>query len=110
MTEDDDTSDPPTESVKPSVAGSSFQLNPDLAAWIDREGDRLTDLVADVTDRVPKGGGIAPHPDQPIGAHIGPEDIIGEITASLSDVAGNLVARFYQHQGRFFGLIDDAMM
>lgn len=112
MTNNEDVSSSPPELAQSTAANSrfEFELNPDLAAWIDRESDRIAGLVTDVTDRIPRGGGVAPHPDQPIGAHIGPEDIIGEFTASASDVTGNLVARFYQHQGRFLGLIDDAML
>lgn len=111
MTNNDDASNSPAERARSTAPSSSpFELNAELVAWIDQESDRVASLVTDATDRIPRGGAVAPHPDLPIGAHIGPEDIIGDITTSASDVAGNLVARFYQHQGRFLGLIDDAML
>jgi hypothetical protein len=87
----------------------AFDLNPNLAEWIDRESARIASLVTDLTDRIPRRNEVAPHPNLPIKAHIRPEDIIGEITASSMDAAGNMVARFYQHQGRMLGLADSAM-
>jgi hypothetical protein len=87
-----------------------FSLHKDLAAWIDRESDRIAALVQDVTEIALRSGGMAPHPDLPINATIGPKDIIGEVIASSSDANGNMVARFYQHQGRILGLINGAMV
>jgi hypothetical protein len=87
----------------------AFDLNPNLAEWIDRESARIGSLVRDLTDRIPQRQEFTLHPDLPIAAHIGPEDIIGDIAISSHDVAGNMVARLYQHQGRVLGLADDAM-
>jgi hypothetical protein len=87
----------------------AFDLHQDLAEWIDRESVRVAGLVQDVTGELPQNGGLKLHPDHPIAAHIGPDDIIGEPIASSVDIAGNIVARFYQHHERTLGLVDDGM-
>lgn len=86
-----------------------FRLNKDLAAWMDSESTRIAGLVEDATDKISRGGGLPSHPDLQVTATISPNDVIGEMIASKLDMNGNIVARFYQHQGRILGLANGAM-
>ena len=70
-----------------------FELNAEFAAWIDRESDRIASLVRDITDEFPKTSGSL-HPDLPI-TKIGPEEIIGDLSVSITEPTGKLIARFF---------------
>jgi hypothetical protein len=87
-----------------------FELHPELAAWMDREANRIAGLIQDFTDKLPKDQGLLLHPDQPIAASFGPDDIVGEISASTVDLIGQIVARFYPHEDGVLGLDDSGML
>src|SRR6202521_3969956 len=84
-----------------------FELNAEFAAWIDRESARIASLVRDITDEFPKTSGSL-HPDLPL-TRIGPEQIIGDLSVSITEPTGKLSARFFPHNGRQLGLSGDAM-
>jgi hypothetical protein len=84
-----------------------IELNADFAAWIDRESENIAGHVRDITHEFPRSTG-AVHPDHPV-TKIGPEDIIGEISVSVTEPTGRLSAQFFPHQGRQFGLSGASM-
>jgi len=92
-----------TSSAAGAPSRSEFDLQPDLAAWINRESDRIAGLVEDLTEMALGTRTIAPHPDLPIKAAFGPKDIIGEPISSITE-AGKIIVRFYPDQNRFLGL------
>src|SRR6266403_3101300 len=84
-----------------------FELNAEFAAWSDRESARIVSLVRDITDEFPKTSGSL-HPDLPI-TKIGREEIIGDLSVSITEPTGKLIARFFPHNGRQLGLSGVAM-
>jgi hypothetical protein len=70
-----------------------FDLHPELAAWMDREAARIAGFVQDLSDKFTVGQGLRLHPDQPIAASFGPDDIVGETIASSVDLIGQIVGR-----------------
>jgi hypothetical protein len=87
-----------------------FGLHSDLAAWIDRESDRVAGFVQDFTGKLSGNRGLRVHPDQPIAASLGPDDIVGEMTVSSVDLVGQIVARFYPHGDKILGLSNGGML
>jgi hypothetical protein len=89
----------------------TFSLHVDFAKWLDKESRRIVSLVQNYTDKPPGGGEVLPKkPDLPVAANIGPDDIIGEVIVSKTDLIGTLVTRYYQHQDRWLALAADGMI
>lgn len=87
-----------------------FELQPDFAAWIERESGDLPALVQDLTDLATAARTTAAVPDERAVLTIDGKDIIGEPIVSQTDIAGKLVTRFFWKEGRFLGLTDEKLV
>ena len=70
-----------------------FELHAEFAAWIDRESADIAGRVRDLTHEFPRSSGSL-HSDLPI-IKVGPEQIVGEVAVSITDVTGKLSARYF---------------
>src|ERR1700736_5378279 len=84
----------------------SILLHPELCRWIERESARILGLVEDLTTVFRQRPTSSMHPDTHVQANVTPEDIIGEVVVSFSDVTGKRVAHFYPDGDKTLGLAE----
>jgi hypothetical protein len=87
-----------------------LDLPPDFVAWIEREANQLPALVEDLTDLAMASRTPPPNLDERAVLNIDGKEILGEPIVSHTDLAGKLVARFFEKEGRFLGLADEKLV
>src|SRR4051794_23779278 len=87
-----------------------FALPSNFVAWIESEATKMPALAEDLTELALSSRTAPVNRDERIVSDIDSRDIIGEPSVSHKDMAGQLIARFYEKDGRFLGLADEKLL
>src|SRR3954452_1022516 len=87
-----------------------FALPSNFVAWIGNEATKMPPPAEDFTEMVLSLRAAPVNRDERIVSDIDSKDIIGEPSVSHKDMAGQLIARFYEKDGRFLGLANEKLL